>query len=133
MQAVPPTPQPAPGAPPAGPALASVGRHLVGRLVMRYWPEDQGWWEAYVGDYSSTRGHKLLYEHNTPDESQVGALGLGPGGCCVGWAWELTGPGWSSDCSAALPRSKLLLRARSLNDKGPLRCPTPLVTHGRGA
>ena len=70
-QAVPPTPQMIPGAPPAGPALSALGRQLVGRLVMRYWPEDQGWWEAYVGDFSSTRGHKLLYEHNTPDESQV--------------------------------------------------------------
>ena len=101
MQAVPPTPQPAPGAPPAGPALASLGRQLVGRLVMRYWPEDQGWWEAYVGDYSSTRGHKLLYEHNTPDESQVGALGLGPGGAVwVGLGSSLAPGGLQT---AALP------------------------------
>ena len=45
---------------PAGPALAALGRALVGCLIMRYWPEDHGWWEAFVADHSSTRGHKCM-------------------------------------------------------------------------
>ncbi|KAK9803241.1 hypothetical protein WJX73_008882 [Symbiochloris irregularis] len=69
---VPPTfqaPPIVPSDPSMGPALHSLGQGLVGKLVLRFWPEDDFWWDAHVGDYTSGKGHKLIYEKGTSRES----------------------------------------------------------------
>jgi hypothetical protein len=49
-----------------GPALHAQGPAWVGKLVLRYWPDQGGWWEAKVGEYSATRNkHKLIYDADT--------------------------------------------------------------------
>lgn len=61
-----------PGVPqePLGAALAKLGADLVGGKVMRYWPENGGWWEALVTEFSAAQQqHKLSYDPNTSLES----------------------------------------------------------------
>ena len=65
----PPLPTPSPAGTPVGPALEALGQALVGQSVMRFWPEDDFWWEAHVGDWNASKGHKLVYERGTPRES----------------------------------------------------------------
>ena len=49
-----------------GPALAAQGAAWVDRLVLRYWPDQGGWWEARVGGWSAPRAkHKLIYDAST--------------------------------------------------------------------
>jgi hypothetical protein len=46
-----------------GPALAAQGGAWVGALVLRFWPDQGGWWEAQVGGWSDARQkHKLVYD-----------------------------------------------------------------------
>ena len=54
-------------------------------MVLRYWEDQGGWWEALVGDYSVKNSkHKLIYDAGGED---VNALPLYcpvslPGHCC---------------------------------------------------
>ncbi len=41
-----------PGDEPIGVQLWRLGAGLVGRKVMRYWPDEGGWWEAEVKEAS---------------------------------------------------------------------------------
>ena len=41
-----------PSAEPIGVQLWRLGAGLVGRKVMRYWPDEGGWWEAEVKEAS---------------------------------------------------------------------------------
>ena len=55
-----------------GPAMHAAGRAWVGKVVLRYWEDQGGWWEAHVGDYSVKNSkHKLIYDAGGDD---VGAL-----------------------------------------------------------
>ena len=44
------------GATPLGVLLQGLGRRLVGKKVMRFWPDNGGWWEADVQSYQATTG-----------------------------------------------------------------------------
>ena len=49
-----------------GPALHGQGQNWVGKLVLRYWPDQGGWWEAKIGEYSASRSkHRLIYDADT--------------------------------------------------------------------
>ncbi len=49
-----------------GPALHGQGQNWVGKLVLRYWPDQGGWWEAKIGEYSALRSkHRLIYDADT--------------------------------------------------------------------
>ena len=69
-----------------GPAMHAAGRAWIGKVVLRYWEDQGGWWEALVGDYSVKNSkHKLIYDAGGED---VSALPLYcpvslPGRCCV--------------------------------------------------
>ncbi|CAL8466956.1 g6492 [Coccomyxa elongata] len=53
-----------------GPALHAQGHNWVGKLVLRYWPDQGGWWEAKIGEYSTSRSkHRLIYDADTDKES----------------------------------------------------------------
>lgn len=54
-----------------GPALHAQGHNWVGKLVLRYWPDQGGWWEAKIGEYSTSRSkHRLIYDADT-DKVQI--------------------------------------------------------------
>ncbi|KAK9824407.1 hypothetical protein WJX72_010057 [[Myrmecia] bisecta] len=55
--------------PPLGVLLHALGAELVGRRVMRNWPDNGGWWEARVSDYRRSGCHKLTYDAGTAQES----------------------------------------------------------------
>lgn len=66
----PPAPIGKPPGPPIGSLMQSLGHQLVGKLVMRFWPDDgDHWWAAHVEDWTAGKGHKLVYEKGTEDES----------------------------------------------------------------
>ena len=47
------------GLPALGHVLHSMARSLIGKRVMRNWPDNGGWWEAHVVGYGPTSGqHK---------------------------------------------------------------------------
>lgn len=54
------------GKPPAqtpGEAMRAAGAALVGRRVLRFWPDSGGWWEADVGAYdAASQRHRLVYD-----------------------------------------------------------------------
>ena len=52
--------------------MHAAGRAWIGKLVLRYWEDQGGWWEALVGDYSVKNGkHKLIYDAGTEDVSYI--------------------------------------------------------------
>ena len=58
------------GAKTFGPAMHAAGRALIGKLVLRYWEDQGGWWEALVGDYLIKSGkHRLIYDAGGEDVS----------------------------------------------------------------
>lgn len=58
------------GAKTFGPAMHAAGRALIGKLVLRYWEDQGGWWGALVGDYLIKSGkHKLIYDAGGEDVS----------------------------------------------------------------
>ncbi|KAK9821217.1 hypothetical protein WJX81_001314 [Elliptochloris bilobata] len=64
----------------SGEAMRAAGAALVGRHVLRFWPDSGGWWEATVGawDAASAR-HRLVYHAGSLQESEewrdLGELG----------------------------------------------------------
>ena len=55
--------------------MHAAGRAWTGKLVLRYWEDQGGWWEALVGDYSVKNGkHKLIYDAGTEDVSHLPVL-----------------------------------------------------------
>ena len=50
-----------------GPRLTALGQALVGKMVLRHWPDNGGWWEAAVLEYAGARSqHKVVYDPDTP-------------------------------------------------------------------
>ena len=55
-----------------GPAMHAAGRAWIGKVVLRYWEDQGGWWEALVGDYSVKNSkHKLIYDAGGEDVSAL--------------------------------------------------------------
>ena len=55
-----------------GPAMHAAGRAWIGKVVLRYWEDQGGWWEALVGDYSVKNSkHKLIYDAGGEDVSTL--------------------------------------------------------------
>lgn len=48
------------GAPSVGWLLQGLGRRLTGKKVMRFWPDNGGWWEAEVHTYNASTGQHRL-------------------------------------------------------------------------
>ena len=66
--------------------MHAAGRAWIGKLVLRYWEDQGGWWEALVGDYSVKNGkHKLIYDASTEDVSY-----LPPWQPCMPWAMHIS-------------------------------------------
>ena len=57
---------PAGSGPSTGALLQGLGRRLVGKKVMRHWPENGGWWEADVESYSGSTGQHRLPSYLVP-------------------------------------------------------------------
>ena len=46
-----------------GEAMRAAGAALVGRRVLRFWPDSGGWWEADVRAYdAASQRHRLVYD-----------------------------------------------------------------------
>lgn len=55
-----------------GETMRAAGPALVGRHVLRFWPDSGGWWEAVVGGWNAALGqHRLVYD--------AGSLQVGSG------------------------------------------------------
>ncbi len=49
------------GGPSVGWLLQGLGRRLTGKKVMRFWPDNGGWWEAEVHNYNASTGqHRFV-------------------------------------------------------------------------
>ena len=60
------------GAEDFGVAMHAAGRAWIGKVVLRYWEDQGGWWEALVGDYSVKNSkHKLIYDAGGDDVSAL--------------------------------------------------------------
>ena len=88
------------GAKTFGLAMHAAGRDWIGKLVLRYWEDQGGWWEALVGDYHIKNGkHKLIYDAGGEDVSIISIqLHLAQSSHCSN-KHQYT---WSPDCGLQL-------------------------------